>query len=183
MSHLHRGAVHPLPRTLPSLSTPRLLLRALDAGDSVDLFAIYGDSEVMRFVGEPPFPSLATVAQMLASVARLQAAGASLEWGLVVRDSERLIGTCGLHSFANEAGLRQAEVGCMLARSHWGEGWMAEALTALIAYARQLGIVTLLADIEPDNLPSQRLFRRLGFVWQQASCYCLSLEGVTPDHG
>ncbi len=42
---------------------------------------------------------------------------------------------------------------------------MGEALSALIAYARQLGIVTLLADIEPDNLPSQRLFERLGFIW------------------
>lgn len=114
MSPLH------LPHALPSLLTPRLLLRALDAGDSAELFAIYGDSEVMRFVGEPPFPSLATVAQML---------------------------------------------------------------TALIAYARQLGIATLVADIEPDNLPSQRLFRRLGFVWQQATCYRLSLEGITPDHG
>ncbi|MCR3903995.1 GNAT family N-acetyltransferase [Aeromonas hydrophila] len=162
---MHRSALPPLPRTLPSLSTPRLLLRAFDAGDSAELFAIYGDSEVMRFVGEPPFPSLATVAQMLAS------------------DSGRLIGTCGLHSFASETGLRQAEVGCMLARSHWGEGWMAEALTALIAYARQLGIATLVADIEPDNLPSQRLFRRLGFVWQQATCYRLSLEKITPDRG
>lgn len=183
MSLVHRSALPPLPHALPSLSTPRRLLRALDAGDSADLFAIYGDSEVMRFVGEPPFPSLATVAQMLASVARLLAAGESLEWGLVARDSSRLIGTCGLHSFAGEAGLRQAEVGCMLARSHWGEGWMAEALTALIAYARQLGIATLVADIEPDNLPSQRLFRRLGFVWQQATCYRLSLEGITADRG
>jgi RimJ/RimL family protein N-acetyltransferase len=183
LSLVHRGAVLPLPHALPSLSTPRLLLRALDAGDSAELFAIYGDPLVMRFVGEPPFPSLATVAQMLASVARLLAAGASLEWGLVARDSNRLIGTCGLHSFADEAGLRQAEVGCMLARSHWGEGCMAEALTALIAYARQLGLATLVADIEPDNLPSQRLFRRLGFVWQQATCYRLSLEGITPDHG
>ncbi|MCR6739320.1 GNAT family N-acetyltransferase [Aeromonas dhakensis] len=181
---MHGGPVPPLPRTLPSLSTPRLLLRTLDAKDSADLFAIYGDPLVMRFVGEPPFPSLATVAQMLASVERLLAAGESLEWGLVARDSERLIGTCGLHSFANEAGLRQAEVGCMLARRHWGEGWMAEALTALIAYARQLGLATLLADIEPDNLPSQRLFRRLGFVWQQDGCYRLALgEGITADRG
>ncbi|WP_326510922.1 GNAT family N-acetyltransferase [Aeromonas caviae] len=170
-----------LPRELPVLLTPRGRLRPFDGRDAADLFAIYGDPLVMRFVGEPPFPSLATVAQMLVSVARLLAAGESLEWGLVARDSERLIGTCGLHSFANEAGLRQAEVGCMLARSHWGEGWMAEALTALIAYARQLGLATLLADIEPDNLPSQRLFRRLGFVWQQDTCYRLSLERITPD--
>ncbi|GKQ99138.1 hypothetical protein KAM461_33880 [Aeromonas hydrophila] len=50
----------------------------------------------------------------------------------MARDSERLIGTCGLHSFASEAGLRQAEVGCMLARSHWGEGWMAAGYLLLL---------------------------------------------------
>jgi RimJ/RimL family protein N-acetyltransferase len=92
------------------------------------------------------------------------------------------VGTCGLHSFAAGASLCQAEVGCMLARSHWGQGLMGEALSALIAYARQLGIITLLADIEPNNLPSQRLFERLGFIWQQDTSYRLLLgEGITPD--
>ncbi|NEX88087.1 GNAT family N-acetyltransferase [Aeromonas rivipollensis] len=172
----------PLPRELPILLTPRLLLRPLDGRDDTDLFAIYGDPEVMRFVGEPPFPSLATVSQMLASVERLLAAGESLEWGLMARGSGRLVGTSGLHSFAADpvqVGLRQAEVGCMLARSHWGQGLMGEALTAVMGYAGELGIHTLLADIEPGNLPSQRLFRRLGFVWQQGTLYRLERqEGI-----
>ena len=166
----------PLPRDLPVLLTPRLLLRPLGVQDSVDLFAIYGDPEVMRFVGEPPFPELATVSQMLASVERLLAVGESLEWGLVLRESGHLIGTCGLHSFVADpvqAGLPQAEVGCMLARSHWGQGLMFEALSAVTGYAGELDIRTLLADIEPDNLPSQRLFRRLDFVWQQGTLYRL----------
>ncbi|WP_429155226.1 GNAT family N-acetyltransferase [Aeromonas media] len=161
----------PLPSDLPVLLTPRLLLRPLGVQDSIDLFAIYGDPEVMRFVGEPPFPEFATVSQMLASVERLLAVGESLEWGLVLRESGHLIGTCGLHSF--ETGLRQAELGCMLARSHWGRGLMFEALSAVMEYAGELGIRTLLADIEPDNLPSQRLFRRLDFVWQQGTLYRL----------
>ncbi|MCV3289950.1 GNAT family N-acetyltransferase [Aeromonas media] len=161
----------PLPRELPVLLTPRLLLRPLGVQDSADLFAIYGDPEVMRFVGELPFPELATVSQMLASVERLLAVGESLEWGLVLRESGHLIGTCGLHSF--ETGLRQAELGCMLARSHWGRGLMFEALSAVMEYAGELGIRTLLADIEPENLPSQRLFRRLDFVWQQGTLYRL----------
>ncbi|KFN20702.1 GNAT family acetyltransferase [Aeromonas bestiarum] len=165
-----------MPRELPILRTPRLLLRPLGEQDSADLFAIYGDPAVMRFVGEPPFPELATVAQMLASVERLLATGASLEWGLVARDSGRLIGTCGLHSF--EAAFCQAELGCMLARSHWGRGLMGEALNCLMEYAGQLGIVTLLADIEPDNQPSQRLFRRLGFVWQRDTHYQRRLADV-----
>ncbi|BDA16460.1 hypothetical protein KAM345_003740 [Aeromonas caviae] len=113
-----------LPRELPVLLTPRGRLRPFDGRDAADLFAIYGDPLVMRFVGEPPFPSLATVSQMLASVERLLAGGESLEWGLVLRGSGRLVGTCGLHSFAAGASLRQAEVGCMLARSHWGQGLM-----------------------------------------------------------
>ena len=169
-----------LPRELPVLLTPRGRLRPFDGRDAADLFAIYGDPLVMRFVGEPPFPELATVAQMLASVERLLATGASLEWGLVARDRGRLIGTCGLHSF--EAAFCQAELGCMLARSHWGQGLMFEALSAVTGYAGELGIRTLLADIEPDNLPSQRLFERLGFIWQQDTSYRLLLgEGITPD--
>lgn len=165
--------LQPLPRELPILLTPRLLLRPLNGQDSADLFAIYGDPAVMRFVGEPPFPELATVAQMLASVERLLATGVSLEWGLVELGSERLVGTCGLHSF--EGDLRQAEVGCMLARHHWGQGLMGEALGALMGFARELGLTTLLADIAPENLPSQRLFRRLGFVWQGDTHYRLRL--------
>ena len=50
---------------------------------------------------------------------------------------------------------------------------MFEALSAVTGYAGELGIRTLLADIEPDNLPSQRLFRRLDFVWQQGTLYRL----------
>lgn len=171
----------PLPHELPVLLTTRLLLRPLGAQDSVDLFAIYGDPAVMRFVGEPPFSSLATVSQMLASVERLLASGESLEWGLALRESGRLIGTCGLHSFVVDpvqAGLPQAEVGCMLSRSHWGRGLMGEALSAVTGYAGELGIHTLLADIEPENLPSQRLFRRLGFVWQRDTHYRLRLDEV-----
>ncbi len=171
-----------LPRTLPLLSTRRLLLRPLTPQDGTDLFAIYGDPEVMRFVGEPPFPEPATVGLMLASVARLLAAGESLEWGVAEREGGRVVGTCGLHSF--DAPLCQAEVGCMLARRHWGQGLMGEALTAVMGYARELGIHSLLADIEPQNLLSQRLFGRLGFVWQGETHYRLSLgEGIRPDRG
>ncbi|WP_246876907.1 GNAT family N-acetyltransferase [Aeromonas sp. SrichE-2G] len=171
-----------LPRTLPLLSTRRLLLRPLTPQDGADLFAIYGDPEVMRFVGEPPFPEPATVGLMLASVARMLAAGESLEWGVTAREGGRVIGTCGLHSFDEH--LCQAEMGCMLARRHWGQGLMGEALTAVMGYAREIGIHSLLADIEPQNLPSQRLFGRLGFVWQGETRYRLLLgEGFRPDRG
>lgn len=146
----------------PTLRTERLLLRALAPADSADLFAIYGDPEVMAFAGDPPFADPAVVAQMLASVERLFRAGEALEWGVVHAQERRVIGTCGIHSFTADGSA--AEVGCLLARRYWGQGLMAEALTGVIGFAFEtLGVTTLLADIDAPNLRSQRLFRRLGF--------------------
>lgn len=148
---------------LPELTTPRLRLRALRRGaDDEALFAVYGDATVMRHASDPPFGHPAEVARLHDSVERLLAARLSLEWAVALRADDRLIGTCGLHSFNWPA--RQAEVGCLLARAHWGQGLMSEALRALIAHAQAaLGLHTLLADIDADNLRSQRLFTALGF--------------------
>jgi RimJ/RimL family protein N-acetyltransferase len=131
--------------------------------DSSALFAIYGDPEVMQYASDDPFPNEATVAVMLQSVADLLASGESLEWAIAEQATDRLIGTCGLHSFDETT--CSAEVGCMLARTAWSHGYMQEALGALFCYAvEKLGIVLLYADIDTPNQASLRLFTRLGFV-------------------
>lgn len=149
--------------SLPVFNTPRLRLRPLRRGaDDEALFAVYGDARVMRHASDPPFTRLADVTRLHDSVERLLAAGLSHEWAVALRADDRLIGTCGLHSFDRPA--LQAQVGCLLARAHWGQGLMSEALRALMAHAAgTLGLRTLLADIDADNLRSQRLFAALGF--------------------
>jgi RimJ/RimL family protein N-acetyltransferase len=146
--------------TLPVLHGPRLSLRAMEADDAPALFAIYGDPEVMAYTDEPPFPDLATVDLMLASVRRLLASGESLEWAIVL--DQQVIGTCGLHSF--ELAPRSAQVGCLLRRDHWGQGHMAHAIGLLARYAGDvLRLQSLAADVAPDNQRAQRLFRKLGY--------------------
>jgi RimJ/RimL family protein N-acetyltransferase len=86
----------------------------------------------------------------------------ALEWGIVHAQEQRVIGTCGIHSFAADGSA--AEVGCLLARRHWGQGLMAESLASVIDLAfTTLGLTTLLAAIDPPNQRSRRLFQRLGF--------------------
>lgn len=151
------------PQTLPTLETDRLILRTPNADDTNDLFAIYGDPEVMQYTDEKPFPSKATVAQMLGSVQRLFQAHESLEWAIVHKSTGQVIGTCGLHSFDRR--LNKAEVGCLLRQDHWAQGYMPEALLAVIQYAnQQLGVRTLEADVDPENYRALLLFKRLGFV-------------------
>lgn len=151
---------------LPELYTSRLHLRALTERDRNDLLAIYGDAEVMRYTSDPPFRELAYVDQMLASVAKLFTERQSVEWGVTLRDTHRVIGTCGLHSF--DAETESAEIGCILNRVYWGQGLMREELEAVIMFGfERLDLHTICADIDVPNHRSIRLFQRLHFQQEQ----------------
>ena len=167
----------PWPGRLPVLQSTRLRLRPLARRDAPALLAIYGDAEVMRFAGDPPITDLATVHRMLASVRRLFREHASLEWGIETKVDQRLVGTCGLHGF--DAGARSAEMGALLARSHWGRGLMREALQAVIDWStRHLAPQLLLADIDAPNERSRRLFTSLGFLPIGGTLHRLDLKGT-----
>ena len=59
----------------------------------------------------------------------------------------------------------RADLGYGLARRHWGQGYMHEALVAVIGYAfGPLGLRRLEADIDPRNEGSLRALDRLGFA-------------------
>jgi len=157
--------MQPFPPTLPALKTQRLVLRSMAARDKADLFAIYGDPAVMRFASDETFLNPDTVDVMLLSVSRLFRDQVSMEWGIERHTDHKLIGTCGLHSF--DVTHTSAEVGCMLARSAWGDGYMQEALHKVIQYAFcELNLSLLRADIDAPNHRSARLFSKLGFIHQ-----------------
>ncbi len=154
--------------SLPELSTTRLTLRPLTEADRDALFAIYGDAEVMRYASDEPFADVAVVDRMLTSVQRLYAARESLEWGVALRQSGALIGTCGLHSFGQDRS--GAEVGCLLARAYWGRGLMREVLELVIGVGfGALDLSELRAEIDAPNTRSHALFTRLGFARDAAS--------------
>lgn len=161
--------MQPLPIP-PRLEARRLWLRALHFGDVHSLFAIFGDAEVMRYAGEDPFRELSTVIRMLVHMDEQRIEGRSMEWGIQVRSGQGLIGTCSLHGLDRSRGL--ADVGCMLARTAWGHGYMQEALDTLFDYARHgLGLTLLQADIDAPNHRSIRTFAALGFKQVDATLY------------
>ncbi|WP_429196464.1 GNAT family N-acetyltransferase, partial [Aeromonas veronii] len=84
----------------PDLTGTRIVLRTIGSQDAADLFEIYGNPLTMEFASDPCFTSPAMVPQMMASVVRLEQTGESLEWAIVEREDNKVIGTCGLHSFS-----------------------------------------------------------------------------------
>jgi RimJ/RimL family protein N-acetyltransferase len=147
---------------LPTLTSPRLILRPLELRDVPALFEIFSDQNVMRYWSSAPWTDPAEGVELVESLRRDFADASLYEWGVVRTDRGALIGTCTLAHI--DAGNRRAEIGFSLRHDHWGQGYMTEAVRALLTFAfGELGLHRLEADVDPRNAASIRLLERLGF--------------------
>lgn len=144
------------------LRTQRLVLRQLSQEDLDALFAIFSNVEVMRYWSTPPFTQRAQVETKVRQFVEGYEKGTSLSLGIERLEDHALIGNCTLFDF-HEAS-RRAQLGYCLGRPYWGQGYMHEALVALVNHAFEVfGLNRLEADIDPRNLASARALERLGF--------------------
>ena len=144
------------------LESQRLTLRLLAEPDVPALFSIFSNAEVMRYWTYPPFNGIAQAGQMLSDIQEGYQSGKFLQLGIQRRSDQALVGTCTLHNVHRPS--RRAEIGYVLGRPYWGQGYMDEALHLLISYAfDQLALNRLEADIDPRNAASERTLQRLGF--------------------
>lgn len=77
------------------------------------------------------------------------------------------------------------EVGYILHPDHWGKGLAHEAMTAVIAHAfANHDIDLLMADVDPRNLASIRLLKRLAFALDShaGNTFCIAGEWVHSDY-
>lgn len=84
-------------------------------------------------------------------------AGVALYW--TARAEGEFVGVFDLSALDNTS----ADLGFMVARRHWGQGFATEAAAALIEKARHRGLTRLHARCHADNVASRRLLQKLGF--------------------
>ena len=149
-------------RMLP-LHTPRLVLRRLHDGDVGPFLAYRNDPEVARFQGWEgcsPAAAVAFIARQKAQPPLVP--GEWLQIGLALRDTDELVGDCGLCLRPEDA--RQATIGFTLARPFQGRGFATEALGAMLDYLfGAAALHRVVADTGALNAPACALLERLGF--------------------
>jgi len=148
--------------TLPTLEAPRVRLRWLTAQDVDALYAIFSDQRMMRFWSSPAMKERREAEELLLRIHRMFAEQSGYQWGIERKSDGALLGTCTL--FSIHRGNMRAEIGYCLASAHWRQGYMGEALPALIDYA--FGVLKfrrLEADVDPKNQGSLGILARMGF--------------------
>lgn len=147
---------------LPSLSARRVRLRCLTDQDVPSLFTILGDREVTRYWGHDVLSSVHAATMLLEEIHNKFVDRTLFQWGVALLDTDVVIGTCTLAFL--DARNRRAELGFALARAHWGQGYMSEALPTLLGFGfGEMHLHRIWADTDPRNIPSIRVLARLGF--------------------
>lgn len=134
------------------IETERLALRRFSAADGPALHAFLSDPEVVRF---EPYPPLDAAACDREAASR---AGEDAFWAVCLRAGGELIGNLYLAKAEFEA----RELGYVFGRAHWGHGYAAEAVRALLDAAFAEGTHRVFAQCNPENAASWRLLERLG---------------------
>jgi ribosomal-protein-alanine N-acetyltransferase len=154
--------------TFPVLTTQRLRLREIRPDDAEAIFAIYSDEETMHYYNET-FQSLAEAETYVILRHDDYVQRREIRWGITRHDDDRIIGSCGFHHFdeGHYEGYYRAETGYILNRADWGQGIMAEALSAILTYGfSEMGLHRIEAVIDIANERSKNLLLKLGFQYE-----------------
>lgn len=149
-------------KTLPVITTERVVLRWISEDDIDGLFDVFSNAEVMRYWSSGPLANREAAADMQREIAASNENNTMFKWGLALRESNLVIGTATLFNLNLDNG--RAEIGYAMGRPYWGKGYMNEALRALVSHAFEvMNLRRLEADVDPRNAASIRTLERLGF--------------------
>lgn len=162
----------------PELETERLILRAITPDDRFAIFRNYADPDVAGWFFDQPYTHIEQADQVIQEFTQKSSEGAGLTWGIVLKESGEFAGTCGYENFNVGA---QGEIGFDLAKAHWGHGYMAEALGAIITFGFSvLELIQIEAHTYSHNARARRLLEKLGFqvsaVTEDSHCYVTTRE-------
>ncbi|SEN82033.1 GNAT family N-acetyltransferase [Nonomuraea pusilla] len=153
----------------PPAPTERLSLREMTRADLDDMAALLGDPEVMRHYPRP-FTREEAARWIESSLRSYEEHGYGL-WTVTVRETGEFAGNCGL-TRQNVEGEIFTEVGYLVPARLQGRGYATEAALACRDHARDvLGVDRLIAIINPENVPSQRVAGKLGLTFERTAAY------------
>ena len=150
----------------PEFNTSRLKLVKLTADDEKDIFAIFSNDQVIEYYD---LGALTQVAQALSLINFFNSRyhdNTGIRWGIFLKESNRLIGTCGFNSWSPK--MKNATIGYDLLPSFWGYGYASEAVSVILnaAFSGLLPcgkLNRIQADTIPGNHASESLLLKLGF--------------------
>lgn len=149
-------------KELPTVTTPRLVLRGMNLSDRADLFEMLSDPATAWWADLPVMEAVGEATCMILWGNRDRFID---QYGICEKGSGRLIGFIQVKhpGFTGRPGV--SELGYVLHKDFRGKGYMTEAVRAIcgmVFFVEDIHEITL--EILPDNPRSLGVARKAGFV-------------------
>jgi RimJ/RimL family protein N-acetyltransferase len=148
---------------LVTRETPRLLLRPPIEADLDAYVEIHSDPEVRRHLtivgGRGGHAAAWRTLALVIGHWHMRGYG---QWTVIEKATSRIVGRAGLW---NPEGWPGLEVGWVIGRQYWGQGFATEAALAAVEFAfSATDAAQLISMIQPDNHRSIRVAEKIGFT-------------------
>ena len=120
------------------------------------------DSEVTRYLSWRPHANVSETESFLELVETWWEEGREYTWAIETLDTSNLIGSIGIRNMGSTR-----QVGYVLARPYWGQGFMTEALVRVIEIAMETPEVFRFEGFcTVENLASARVMEKAGMTYE-----------------
>lgn len=150
---------------MPTLETERLILRKMRPSDRSDMFEYACLDDVTRYLLWQPHSDDEYTLQYLRYIESRYKSGSFYDWAVVLKDSGKMIGTCGFTRFDHESDC--AEIGYVINPRYRGMGIAAEAAREVVRFGfERLALHRIEARFMYGNEASLRVMQKLGMKFE-----------------
>ncbi len=149
---------------LPEIGGPRVFLRPLREEDAPALYRVRDDAEVLRYLCHTSFTEAAARERIARQLdAEPGTPGQWYSFGIELAETGEMIGDCSFHCPTGDP--TQAEIGYLIGRKWWRQGYATEAVSGLVSWLIQIERKhRIFAVIDARNTGSRRVLERVGFA-------------------
>ena len=161
---------------MKTLETARLILRNFSENDLHDFYAYASVPGVGEMAGWPHHTSIEVTREVLNSFLNHDEV-----YALVHKDTQKVIGSLGVHA-RNEHNANEREIGYVLSKDYWGQGYTPEAVNRVIQHLfNETSIDILTCAHFSHNNQSKRVIEKTGFTYSHTAKYTSKLLNTTFD--
>ena len=147
----------------PLLTSERLQFRRLNEEDVHEVFELRSNPETMKYIPRPLATSKDDALAHIKLINDNIDTNSDINWAVTEKGNNKCIGIMGFYRTQPEN--YRTELGYMISPEHHNKGYVTEAVRTLLDYAfNQLNFHSIEAVIDPENIASERVLQKNGFV-------------------
>jgi len=149
------------------LETKRLILRHQVIEDLDDLWALYCNPNITKYIPDAPRSREEAQEELEWHMHGHPKHPELGLWATIHKETGKFIGRCGLLPWTIE-GQYEVEVAYTIAEKYWGQGLGTEAAQAILHYGfEKLHLSRLICQIDADNIASRMVAEKIGMTFEK----------------